>query len=90
MLNYMRSLQQSCFPLPSHQREECEIAQIHQDLNGRLSRGERARLQCLIDKTERLRRLTAEDHFSAGFTLGWHVQAELQRAGVVTPTGGET
>ena len=35
MLNYMRSLQQSCFPLPSHQREEREIAQIHQDLNGR-------------------------------------------------------
>ena len=89
MLNYMRSLQQSCFPLPSHQREEREVAQIHQDLNGRLSRGERARLQCLIDKAERLRRLTAEDHFSAGFTLGWHVQAELQRAGVVTPTGGE-
>lgn len=29
MLNYMRSLQQSCFPLPSHQREEREIAQIH-------------------------------------------------------------
>ena len=42
-----------------------------------------------MDKTERLCRLTAEDHFAAGVTLGWHVQAELQREGIVEPTGGE-
>lgn len=89
MLNYMRSLQNSCFPLPSHQREEREIARIHQELNGRLNRGDRARLQCLMDRIENLRRLTVEDHFTAGFTLGWHVQAELKREGIVARTGGE-
>ncbi len=84
MLNYMRSLQNSCFPLPSHQREEREIARIHQELNGRLNRGDRARLQCLMDRIERLRRVTVEDHFTAGFTLGWHLREELQGEGILS------
>lgn len=84
MLNYMRSLQNSCFPLPSHQREEREIEKIHNELNQRLSRRDRARLQCLMDKTESLRRLTVEDHFTAGFALGWHLREELQGEGILS------
>lgn len=79
MLKYIRALQTCCFPLPSRKRELREIARIHQDLNGRLSRSERARLQCLMDQTESLRKLTAEDHFAAGVALGWHLREELQR-----------
>lgn len=79
MLKYIRALQTCCFPLPSRKRELREIKQIHQELRGRLSRSERARLQCLIDKTESLRRLTVEDHFAAGVALGWHLREEMQR-----------
>lgn len=83
MLKYMRALQKCCFPLPSRKRELREIARIHQELNGRLSRSERARLQCLMDKTESLRRLTTEDYFTAGVALGWHLREELQREGIL-------
>lgn len=86
MLNYMRSLQKQYFPVPSRKRETREIVHIHQELNGRLYRGERARLQCLVDKTERLRRLTAEDHFAAGVALGWHLREELQREEILKLT----
>lgn len=79
MLKYIRALQTCCFPLPSRKRERHEIEQIHQELNGRLNRGERARLQCLMDQTESLRKLTAEDHFTAGVALGWHLREEMQR-----------
>lgn len=83
MLKCMRALQKCCFPLPSRERELREIEQIHNELNQRLSRGERARLQCLMDKTESLRRLTAEDHFAAGVALGWYLREELQREGIL-------
>lgn len=83
MLKYIRALQTCCFPLPSRKRERHEIEQIHQELNGRLNRRERARLQCLMNQTESLRRLTAEDHFAAGVALGWHLREELQREGIL-------
>lgn len=83
MLKYMRALQTCCFPLPSRKRELREISRIHQELSQRLSRGERARLQCLMDKTESLRRLTAEDHFTAGVAFGWHLREELRREGIL-------
>lgn len=82
MLKYIRALQTCCVPLPSRKRELREISRIHQELNGRLSRRDRARLQCLMDQTESLRRLTAEDHFAAGVALGWHLREELQREGM--------
>ncbi len=44
MLKYIRALQTCCFPLPSRKRELREIEQIHQELNGRLNRRDRARL----------------------------------------------
>ena len=84
MLKYIRALQTCCFPLPSRKREFREISRIHQELSQRLSRGERARLQCLMDKTENLRRMTAEDHFTAGFALGWHLREELQGEGILS------
>ena len=83
MLKYIRALHTCCFPLPSRKRERHEIEQIHQELNGRLNRRERARLQCLMNQTESLRRLTAEDHFAAGVALGWHLREELQREGIL-------
>lgn len=89
MLKYIRALQTCCFPLLSRKRELREIEQIHQELNGHLNRGERARLQCLMDKTENLRRLTAEDHFTAGIALGWHLREELQREGILVKEQAE-
>ena len=89
MLKYIRALQTCCFPLPSRKRERREIEQIHQELNGRLNRRDRARLQCLMDKTESLRRLTAEDHFAAGVALGWHLREELQREGILSTEQAE-
>lgn len=84
MLKYIRALQTCCFPLPSRKRELREIEQIHQELNGRLNRRGRARLQCLMDRTESLRKLTAEDHFTAGVALGWHLREEMQREGILS------
>ena len=89
MLKYIRALQTCCFPLPSRKRERHEIEQIHQELNGRLNRRERARLQCLMNQTESLRRLTAEDHFAAGVALGWHLREELQREGILSTEQAE-
>lgn len=83
MLKYIRALQTCCFPLPSRKRERHEIEQIHQELNGRLNRRGRARLQCLMDRTESLRKLMMEDHFAAGVALGWHLREELQREGIL-------
>lgn len=84
MLKYIRALQTCCFPLPSRKRELREIEQIHQELNGRLNRRDRARLQCLMDQTESLRTLMVEDHFTAGVALGWHLREELQREGMLS------
>ena len=84
MLKYIRVLQTCCFPLPSRKRELREIEKIHNELNQRLSRRDRARLQCLMDKTESLHRLTVEDHFTAGFALGWHLREELQGEGILS------
>lgn len=89
MLKYMRTLQTCCFPLPSRKRELREISRIHQELNGRLNRRDRARLQCLMDRTESLRKLTAEDHFTAGVALGWHLREELQREGILSTEQAE-
>lgn len=92
MLKYMRALQTCCFPLPSRKRELREVEQIHNELNQRLSRGERARLQCLMDQTESLRKLMMEDHFAAGVALGWHLREELQQEGILSTeqTEGES
>lgn len=89
MLKYIRALQTCCFPLPSRKRELHKIEQIHQELNGRLNRRDRARLQCLMDQTENLCRLTAEDHFTAGVALGWHLREELQREGILVKEQSE-
>ena len=90
MLKYMRALQTCCFPLPSRKRELREIEQIHNELNQRLSCGERARLQCLMDQTESMRRLTAENHFTAGVALDWHLRKGIlvkEQAGGERSTG---
>ena len=77
MLDYMRVLQSGEFPMPDRSREEEELRSIHQELKGRLEMAERARLQCLMDKTKALQKLVADDNFAAGFRLGWAVRKEL-------------
>ena len=89
MLEYMKLLQETCFPMPDRSSESQEVKDIHQELKERLRFGERARLQCLMDKTEALRRLVADDNFAAGFELGWRVRKELQDAGIVPTRAGE-
>ena len=83
MLEYMKLLQEKCFPMPDRSMESQEVKDIHKELKARLSFGERARLQCLMDKTDALRKLVADDNFAAGFELGWRVRKELQNAGIV-------
>ena len=64
--------------MPDRSREEEEVYSIHQELKGRLEFGERARLQCLMDKAKALQKLVADDNFAAGFRLGWAIQKELR------------
>ena len=83
MLGYMRELQKVCFPMPNHSKEMQEIRSIHKELKGRLKFGERARLQCLVDKMTALQKIVADDNFTAGFEMGWHIRDEFQDAGII-------
>ena len=83
MLDDMRALQKKCFPTPDRKKETQDIKNIHQELKGRLRFGERARLQCLVDKMTALRKLETDDSFAAGFEMGWRVRGDLQTAGIV-------
>ena len=88
MLNHMRELQKRFIPIPDHAGELAQIEQIFNELKPKLECGG-ARLRCLLDVEKKLRRETAEEHFTAGFLLGWEIRAELQDAGVLSAHDGE-
>ena len=89
MLEYMKLLQEKCFRMSDRSMDTQEIKNIRQELKERLKFGERARLQCLMDKADALRKLVADDNFAAWFELGWRVRKELQDAGIVPTRAGE-
>lgn len=88
MLNHMRELQKESIPTPDHTEELAKIEQIFNELKPKLECGG-ARLRCLLDIEKKLREATAEEHFTAGFTLGWEIRKELQDAGVLSTHSGE-
>lgn len=88
MLNHMRELQKRFIPIPDHAGELAQIEQIFNELKPKLECGG-ARLRCLLDVEKKLRKETAEEHFAAGFILGWEIRAELQDAGVLSAHDGE-
>lgn len=88
MLNHMRELQERFIPIPDHAGELTQIEQIFNELKPKLECGG-AHLCCLLDVEKKLRKETAEEHFAAGFLLGWEIRAELQDAGVLSTHDGE-
>jgi hypothetical protein len=88
MLNHMRELQKKFVPVHDHAGELTQIEQIFNELKPKLECGG-ARLRCLLDVEKKLRKETAEEHFAAGFILGWEIRAELQDAGVLSTHDGE-
>ncbi len=88
MLNHMRELQKRFIPLPDHAGELAKIEQIFNELKPKLECGG-ARLLCLLDVEKKLRKETAEEHFAAGFILGWEIREELQAAGILSAHAGE-
>ncbi len=88
MLDHMRELQKRCIPLPGHAEELAKIEQIFHELKPQLECGG-ARLRCLVDVEKKLREEAAEEHFAAGFALGWEIRKELQDAGVLSVRDGE-
>ncbi len=88
MLTHMKELQKRFIPIPDHTEELAKIEQIFNELKPKLECGG-ARLRCLLDTEKELREETAEENFSAGFTLGWEIRKELQDAGVLSPEKGE-
>lgn len=88
MLDHMRELQKSLIPLPDHAEELAKIEQIFNELKPKLECGG-ARLRCLLDVEKKLREETAEEHFAAGFAVGWEIRKELQDAGVLSVQNGE-
>ncbi len=88
MLKYMRELQKGLIPTPDHAEELAKIEQIFNELKPKLECGG-ARLRCLLDVEKKLREETAEEHFAAGFALGWEIRRELQDAGVLSAHDGE-
>jgi len=89
MLDHMRKLQKRFIPTPNHAKEQTKIEQIFNELKPQLECGG-ARLRCLLDIEKKLRAEVAEEHFAAGFALGWEIRKELQEAGVLDHcTGGE-
>ena len=88
MLNHMRELQKRFVPVHDHAGELAQIERIFNELKPKLECGG-ARLRCLLDVEKKLRKETAEEHFAAGFLLGWEIRAELQAAGVLSTHDGE-
>lgn len=88
MLDHMRELQKRLIPLPGHTEELAKIEQIFNELKPQLECGG-ARLRCLLDVEKKLRKETAEEHFAAGFALGWEIREELQDAGILSAQAGE-
>ncbi len=88
LLNHMRELQKKFFATPDHAEELAKIEQIFNELKPKLECGG-ARLRCLLDIEKKLREKTAEEHFAAGFALGWEIRKELQNAGVLSAHDGE-
>lgn len=88
MLDHMRELQKRFIPVSGHAEELAKIEQIFHELKPQLECGG-ARLRCLLDVEKKLREETAEEHFAAGFALGWKVREELQDAGILSAQDGE-
>ncbi len=88
MLKHMRELQRQSIPLPGHAEELAKIEQIFNELKPKLECSG-IRLRCLIDVEKKLREEVAEEHFAAGFALGWVIRKELQDAGVLSAHSGE-
>ncbi len=88
MLNHMKELQKKFLATPDHAAELAKIEQIFNELKPKLECGG-ARLHCLLDIEKKLREEVAEEHFAAGFTLGWEIRKELQDAGVLSTENGE-
>ncbi len=88
MLKHMRELQKKFLATPDHTEELAKIEQIFNELKPKLECGG-ARLRCLLDVEKKLREETAEEHFAAGFALGWEIRKELQNAGVLSEHSGE-
>lgn len=88
MLDHMRELQKRFIPVPGHAEELTKSEQIFHELKPQLECGG-ARLRCLLDVEKKLRKETAEEHFAAGFALGWKIREELQDAGVLSVQDGE-
>ncbi len=89
MLKYMRELQREFIPTPDHIEELAKIEQIFNELKPKLECGG-ARLHCLLNIEKKLREEVAEEHFAAGFALGWEIRKELQDAGVLSAHDGES
>ena len=87
MLDHMKELQKKFIPLPGHTEELAKIEQIFHELKPQLECSG-ARLRCLLDAEKRLREETAEEHFAAGFALGWEIRRELQDAGILSAHDG--
>lgn len=83
MLNHMRELQKRFIPIPDHAGELAQIEQIFNELKPKLECGG-THLRCLLDVEKKLRKETAEEHFAAGFLLGWEIREELQDAGILS------
>ncbi len=88
MLKHMRDLQKIFIPIPDHANEMAKIEQIFNELKPKLECNG-ARLHCLLNIEKKLREATAEEHFAAGFALGWQIRTELQDAGVLSAQGGD-
>lgn len=88
MLKHMRELQNRVIPMPDHSGELVKIKQIFNELKPELECNG-ARLHCLLNLEKQLREEIAEEHFAAGFALGWNIRKELQNAGVLSASGGE-
>ncbi len=88
MLKHMRELQKIFIPIPNHADELAKIEQIFNELKPKLECNG-ARLHCMLNIEKKLREATAEEHFAAGFALGWEIRKELYDAGVLSAHGGE-
>ncbi len=88
MLKHMRELQKSFTPTSDHAEELAKIEQIFNELKPKLECGG-ARLRCLLDIEKKLPEEVAEEHFAAGFALGWEIRKELQDDGVLSTHDGE-
>lgn len=87
-MDHMKELQKKFIPLPGHTEELAKIEQIFHELKPQLECSG-ACLRCLLDAEKKLREETAEEHFAAGFALGWEIRKELQDAGILSVQDGE-